>query len=114
MATRELPNGGLLPSDNIEGHLWEHGLSYFDAEEVWAGPAKYFSQNARTVFDEFARPRRQPARVVMIGPDFGGRLLTFILTIPNVEGRSNVVTGWAANRDEQTRYHRPGGRMRTG
>ncbi|MXV80989.1 MAG: hypothetical protein F4007_10130 [Chloroflexi bacterium] len=109
----DIPDRGLLPSKGVDDHLWEHGLSYFDAEEVWAGPAKYFRQDARTVFDEFKQPFRQPARLIMIGPDFAGRLLTFVLTIPNTEERSYVVTGWGANRDEQTRYHRPGGRMRS-
>ena len=45
-----IPDRGLLPSKGVDDHLWEHGLTYFDAEEVWAGPAKYLRQDARTVF----------------------------------------------------------------
>ena len=35
----EIPSGGLLASDDIHDHLWEHGLTFFDAEDVWQGPS---------------------------------------------------------------------------
>ncbi len=108
----EIPDRGVTFNDRGQEHLWQHGLEFHDAEEVWIGPAKYFEQGEREETDEDGRPWTQPARVVMIGPDFGGRLLTIILTQPDEDKRSRVVTGWAANRGEQTRYNRPGGRMR--
>ena len=108
----EIPYGGLLSSEGIHDHLWRHGLIYLDAEEVWHGPAKYFTQDARTVVDEDAQFRHQEERVVMIGPTLGSRLLTFILSLPNEFGESVVITGWNSTPADQTRYHRPGGRMR--
>ena len=104
---------GLAADDRIDDHLWRHGLVVSDAREVWTGPAKYFEQEERERTDEFGQPWIQPARVVMIGPDFSGRLLTFILGQPGDDGRSRVITGWSATRDDRTRYNRPGGRMRT-
>ena len=109
----EIPVQGVNSNDRTEEHLWRHRLDISDAEEVWLGPAKYFEQKNRQEFDEFGQPWTQPARVVMIGPDFGGRLLTFILAQPDEYGESRVITGWPANREDRTRYHRPGGRMRT-
>lgn len=108
----EIPDRGVTGNDRTDDHLWRHGLEFSDAEEVWLGPAKYFEQDEREETDEFGQPWTQPARVVMIGPNFGGRLLTFILAQPDENNRSRVITGWDANRDDRTRYNRPGGRMR--
>lgn len=107
-----MPRVGLKSNDATEEELAAHGLIFEHARDVWYGPAKYFPQAAREVLDEFGKPRRQPERMKMIGPDRGGRLLTFILELPGVDGQSHVVTGWESDRDEQTRYHQPGGRMR--
>ena len=78
--------------------MWKHGLSMLDADDVWLGPAKYFPQPA----DASPRFRREadkrPERVVMIGPDWSGRLLTFILELPDERGVSHVVTGWVSLR----------------
>ena len=108
----EIPVHGVFGGSRVDEHLWRHGLDSAAAEEVWLGPAKYFTQREQEEVDEFGRPWSQPARIVMIGPDFTGRLLTFILSQPDDRRRSRVITGWLANRDEQTRYNRPGGRMR--
>lgn len=108
-----IPDGGVTARDLDQEHLWRHRLDFSDAEEVWLGPAKYFEQRERQEIDDFGQLWTQPERVVMVGPDFSGRLLTFILALPDHDKRSRVVTGWPATRDEQTRYHRPGGRMRT-
>lgn len=107
-----VPLVGLESNDATEYELAAHGLVFDDAVEVWHGPAKYFPQAARDLLDEIRNPRRQPERVKMIGPDRRGRLLTFILELPGIDGQSHVVTGWQSDRDEQTRYHHPGGRMR--
>ena len=48
----------------------------------------------------------------MIGPDRTGRLLTFILELPDDWGQSHVVTGWPSDNEERARYHQPGGRLR--
>ena len=109
----QIPIHGVKSNERTEDHLWRHKLDLSDAEEVWLGPAQYFEQRERQEFDAFGQPCKQLARVVMIGPDFGGRLLTFIFAQPDERGESRVITGWPANRNDQTRYNRPGGRMRT-
>ena len=108
----EIPYGGVTGNDVTGEELWAHGLSLDDADDVWEGPAKYFSQAARDTVDDSDQLRRQPARVVMTGPDITGRLLTFILEEPGEDSISHVVTGWPSDREERARYHQPGGRMR--
>ena len=108
----EIPIGGLLESEGVRDHLWRHGLTYFDAEAVWQGPAKFFPQPARFRTNEDGTRHRQPERVKMVGPDDAGRMLTFILSLPDEFGQSVVITGWNATDGERTRYHRPGGKTR--
>lgn len=107
-----IPRAGLLDNEATTEELWVHGLTIDDADDVWEGPAKYFSQPARSDLNPDGASSKQPARVKMVGPDRTGRLLTFILELPDRNGRSHVVTGWIADQDERTRYHRPGGRTR--
>ena len=83
-----------------------------DADDVWLGPAKYFPQPGDEAPGVGPTPRQRSDRIVMIGPDGGGRMLTFILELPNERGISHVVTGWISTRGQQSRYHLPGGRMR--
>lgn len=108
----QIPSAGLLDNDVTTEELWVHGLTIDDADDVWEGPAKYFTQFARSDVDSDETPFKQPERLKMVGPDLTGRLLTFILELPDRNGRSHVVTGWTADQDERTRYHRPGGRIR--
>ena len=108
----EIPYGGVTGNDATDDELWAHGLLFEDANDVWDGPAKYFNQVARDRLDESDQLRRQPARVVMIGPDQTGRLLTFILEEPADDAVSHIVTGWPSDREERARYRQPGGRMR--
>jgi len=109
----DIPYGGVTGNHVTGEHLWSHGLTMEDADDVWDGPAKYFSQPVRIRFDESGNEDVQPERVKMVGPDHRGRLLTFILETPDDERQSRVVTGWVSTPGEQTRYHQPGGRMRT-
>ena len=108
----EIPSSGLRGNDATDEHLWKHGLLMRDADRVWMGPAKYFDQGAELEMDEGGRLHERPDRLVMIGPESGGRLLTFILELPDQQGESHVVTGWVATRAQRSRYHQPGGRMR--
>lgn len=108
----EIPSAGVIGNDVTDEELWAHGLVFGDARAVWLGPAKYFPQAARSGLDERGNPRRQPERMKMIGPDHTGRLLTFVLELPGDNRRSHIVTGWIADAEERTRYHRPGGRLR--
>ena len=108
----EIPVRGVIGGDRVDEHLWRHGLQSADAEEVWLGPAKYFTQPARQHEDELGNIRNQPQRLLMIGPDHGGRLLTIVLELSDGNGYSRVVTGWHSSDSERTRYHQPGGRTR--
>jgi uncharacterized DUF497 family protein len=108
----EIPYGGVTGNETTDDELWAHGLSMEEADDVWDGPAKYFNQAARDRPGETAGRRRQPARMVMIGPDLSGRLLTFILEERDENLVSHVVTGWPSDREDQARYRQPGGRIR--
>ena len=108
----DIPYGGVDGNEATDDELSEHRLTFDDAEDVWNGAAKYFPQPTRHGIDAGGRSFTQPERLKMVGPDRTGRLLTFILELPDDDGWSHVVTGWRADRDEQTRYHQPGGRMR--
>ena len=88
----------LLPRDDTEDHLWRHGLYVEDAYEVLdLGRYKVFPDRDRT------------DRVLLIGPDERGRMLTFVITRPNDRGECHIVTGREATRGERTQYGRPGG-----
>ena len=90
--------------------LARHGLEPGDAAAVLAsGIAKRFGQPARRR-DPFRAAMIQPERIKLIGPDRSGRLLTFILELPDGDGRAHIVTGWIADTEERSRYRKPGGR----
>ncbi len=73
--------------------LAEHGLIIHDALDVSNGVHKLFRQKASTrTLPDGQTVRRRPRRI-MIGPDLGNRLLTFVLEYPDRDGRSHVVTG---------------------
>lgn len=108
----EIPYGGVQGNDATDEHLWRHGLTIWDADDVWEGPAKYFDQDAKLAEELGLGPQGRPERIVMIGPDKSGRMLTIILEPPDFLNESHVVTGWVATRGERSRYHQPGGRMR--
>lgn len=108
----QIPDGGLRGNGSTDDHLWKHGLDYRDAVVVWVGPAKYFEQQEAEESGDAGRLRVRPERTIMIGPDASGRLLTFILELPDHHEESHVVTGWPSTIGEQSRYHQPGGRMR--
>ena len=106
----DIPYGGLEWNDATDDELWAHRLDVADALDVWDGPAKY-SGSGRELALAVETP--SAAAILMIGPDRGGRLLSFILELPGRDDVSHVVTGWESDQDERTRYARPGGRMRT-
>ena len=109
----DIPERGIAGNAATDDELWNHGLEFADADDVWFGPAKYFSQEERLQTDELGGLRRQQKRIMMIGPDRSGRILTIILELPNRRGYSHFVTGWVSSEADQTRYRQPGGRLRT-
>ena len=70
------------------------------------------NQKARDEIAESGELRRRPARIQMVGPDRFGRLLTIILEHPDDDGIAHIVTGWVANKGQQTRYRNAKGRRR--
>ena len=109
----DIPLWGLISNEASDDELWRHGLRFQDADDVWAGPAKYFNQAERLRADEDNWLHRQPRRLKMIGPNASGRLLTLILELPNADGYSHVVTGWPSSAGDRSRYNQRGGRMRS-
>ena len=108
----DIPYSGIDGNEVTDDELWVHRLGLEDADDVWEGPAKYFPQPAQWQELDDGTLRLQPARTLMIGPDAGGRLLTFILELPDERDVSHVVTGWVSDDDERARYYQPGGRTR--
>ena len=103
---------GLEHNEVTEDELAAHGLDLDDALDVYDGPAKYFPQDGEDRVDDVGRIVRQPERILMIGPDAGGRLLTFVLELPDSNRVCHVVTGYPSAAKDLARYHQPGGRMR--
>ena len=103
---------GLDYNEATEDELAAHGLDLDDALDVYHGSAKYFPQDAKDRLDDNARLVRQSERILMIGPNAGGRLLTFVFELPDTDRLCHVVTGYPSAQKDRTRYHRPGGRMR--
>ena len=103
---------GLAYNGATQSELAAHGLYLEDALDVYDGPAKYFPQDAKDWLDDDGRLVRQPERMLMIGPDATGRLLTFVLELPDLHRVCHVVTGYPSANKDRTRYDRPGGRMR--
>ena len=99
-------------NEATEDELAAHGLDLDDALDVYEGPAKYFPQDAKDRLDDDARLVQQPERLLMVGPDASGRLLTFVLELPDADRICHVVTGYPSAQQDRTRCHQPGGRMR--
>lgn len=102
---------GLNWNDATAEELARHGLEPDDAVDVFAsGAAKRFRQPARRRRGPLASRPIQPERIKLIGFNRSGRLLTFILELPDRDGRAHIVTGWIADAEERARYRQPGGR----
>lgn len=79
--------------EDNESELAAHGISVDEVEQVWAeGP-------------EWVRNKKHRAGdYKMLGPTFGGRLLTIVVRY-NPDRRSNrAITGWDSTDGEKTRY----------
>ena len=96
-------------SDYVFHKLLRKGLSFDRAVEVLNGKPKFATQAEANVPDEFGNDRIQPERLIMIGPDRGGRMLTFVLELPDADRVSQVVTGWESDDAEQSSYDQGGG-----
>ena len=99
----------LVWNDVTVEKLAGRGLLIYDALDVAHGRHKLFHQKAGASVLPDGRLKTRPARRLMIGPDRGNRLLTFVLEYPDEDGRSHVVTGWHSDAEEITMYSHPGG-----
>ena len=81
-----------------------HGLNGWDAQDAFDLSPRFFRRPGKEEADESGRWRVRPDRIKMIGPDAGGRLLTFVLEYPGQDGLSRVVTGWLADKKERAKY----------
>lgn len=84
-----------------EEHLWtSHRLYVDDAYDV-------LDEGRYKVF----RDKGYADRVKMIGPTAGGRMLTFIITLPDGQGVARLITGWPSDNEEIELWRKPGGRQ---
>jgi hypothetical protein len=87
--------------DGNVDHMAPHGIRERDVRQVL---------DHEPVF--LPNKKGHAASVVMIGPTFGGRLLTIPLSQTAVERRWRPVTAWDSSKGERARYdagfpHRP-------
>ena len=103
----------MFPPRHIEDVTWggaaedemaRHGVSGWNAQDVFHGDPRFFRQQGKEETDASGRWRIRPDRIKMVGPDAGGRLLTFGLEYPDSEGLSQIVTGWLADKKERVIY----------
>ena len=102
MARRRIP---WLDWDEISAdELAAHGLTIEDALDVARYAPELMRQKRKPVIRSDGSLYEQPARLKLIGPDAGGRLLTFIIEYPDVNQSSRIVTGWLADDEERAKY----------
>lgn len=90
--------------------LWRRGLSENDAEAVLVHGPVFVPQKAQLEERPGGGLRERPRRLLMIGRNRSGRLLTFVLELPDEDGTSIVVTGFESKGNELTWYRQRGGR----
>ena len=108
MASQRIPQ--LRESPDTLDKLWVHGVTLDDAFDVEEIAPELFRQKAKLVLRRDGTSYRQPARMKIIGPNRGGRLLTLIVEYPDSQNQSTIVTGYWSSSGEQSAYHqRKGG-----
>lgn len=93
-------------SADIPPKLGRRGLTTDDAQDVLQIRPLLAWQKEEWKLGDDGRPRLRPRRVRMIGPDYSGRFLTFILEAPDDHRVSRIVSGWPATRRDIARYRR--------
>ena len=82
-----------------------HELTVEHAIEVFERDPEFFSQSPSAEISSRGVFQVRPRRVRMVGPTDTGRMLTFILELPNDDFASHVVTGWESDLSEIERYY---------
>ncbi len=93
-------------SADIPSKLGRHGLTTDDAQDVFRIRPLLAWQKEEWQLGDDGLLRLRPRRVRMIGPDYSGRFLTFILEAPDDRRVSQIVSGWPATRRDIARYRR--------
>ena len=84
--------------------LAAHDLTVADALDVFEGDAQFFAQSPAAEISPRGIFQVRLQRLRMVGPTATGRLLTFILELPDEDGVSSLVTGWPADKAEVAKY----------
>ena len=92
-------------NDTTHEKLEAHRLNIDLALEVVRNRPELFHQKSLPVLRPDGSVYDQPDRLRMVGPDRLGRLLTFILELPDRTGHSHIVTGWYSG-DRDARMYR--------
>ncbi len=101
----------LRESPDTVDKLWEHGVTLDDAFDVEEIAPEVFRQKARLILRSDGTLHQQPARLRMIGPNRGERMITLIIEYPDMENLSTIVTGYWSSKSDQNDYRqRRGGR----
>lgn len=93
-------------SHDVPAKLDRHGLTTEDALDVLEIRPMLAWQKEGWKLGDDGLPRLQPRRLRMIGPDYSGRFLTFILEAPDDHRVSRIVSGWPSTRGDIARYRR--------
>ena len=92
-------------SDDSRRKLAERGIEFEDAEfAITHRPVLNWQPSNERPPEEGSGSR--PGRWVMIGRGLEADIVTFVLEAPDVNGESEVVTGWLAAEDEAELYNR--------
>jgi len=103
MRRRRKPRS-LRVSDDSRRKLAERGIEFEDAEfAIEHGPVLNWQPSRERLPEEGSGTR--PGRWVMIGRGIERDIVTFVLEAPDIDGESEVVTGWAVTTDEEELYN---------
>ena len=81
-----------------------HGVTVEQALQIPDNAPVMVRQPSTYESDDPGTPRRRPARIRLIGPDNGGRMLALVVEYPDPWEFSKIVTGWPADKEELALY----------
>lgn len=80
--------------------LAAHELTVDDAYSVFQNQPEFYAQRPSPEIGRQGSYRHRPERLMMIGPTRSGRMLSFILELPDADRLCHVVTGWDSTLEE--------------
>ncbi|MCY3567289.1 MAG: hypothetical protein OXH38_01580, partial [Chloroflexi bacterium] len=89
-------------SSTTTNKLGRRGIDAADVYEMRERGAVFIPQKQRFEIGDDGELRRRPRRLLMIGRNWAGQLLTIVLELPDSEGTCQVVTGFDAKSNEVT------------